>query len=460
MSTAKTFSTINPSTEKKIKTYSYESWPEVSAKLKESVASFSLWKNLSIHQRAQFVKKIAGLLREHADEAAHLMALEMGKPLREGLSEIEKCAMSAEVLAQKASSWLADEEHQVDGHKHYTVFEPLGPILGIMPWNFPFWQVFRFALPTLLAGNTVLMKHADNVTGCSLLIEWLFQKAHFPHGVFQILICNHATAAKLIARPELQGVSLTGSVRAGQAVGKVAGASLKRVVMELGGSDPFVVLPDADISLAARTLVQGRLGNCGQSCVAPKRVILHEQIYDAFIKEFLGLIKNKKLGNPCQKGSDMGPLVNAAARTLIEAQVKDAVKKGAKLLCGGKRPPGKGFFYPPTALSNLKFEMRVFQEEVFGPVISFYKAKSESEMLCLAFHPEFGLGSSVWTRDLKKGEEFARQMNAGLAFVNSLPKSDPHLSFGGIKKSGLGHELGVLGIRSFVNQKNLSIYSN
>jgi acyl-CoA reductase-like NAD-dependent aldehyde dehydrogenase len=453
-----TVTTINPATEEVIKDYDHMSQKEVMAVLDDVHQAFLEWKALSVQQRASYFIKLAGVLRKNKEPYAQLITQEMGKPITEARIEVEKCALTAEFYAEKGEQWLQEEVLEADGREHSVVYQPLGVIFSIMPWNFPFWQVFRFAIPTLFAGNASFLKHASNVTGSALAIEDAFKEAGFPTNVFRVVIADHDTVAGIVSSNLIAGVSLTGSTNAGKRIGALAGKNLKKVVLELGGSDPFIVLEDADLDKAAEQATIGRFLNCGQSCVAAKRFIVVETVVEGFVQRFVANVKGNVLGNPADETTHIGPLVNKEAVEQIENQVKDAVDKGATVLTGGKRPEGKGFFYEPTVLINTTPEMKVVKEEVFGPVAPIIVVADEEEAIKVANTTEFGLGGSVWTKDPERGKRIARQLECGCAFVNSFVKSDPRVPFGGIKESGIGRELSKYGLREFVNVKAINVY--
>jgi succinate-semialdehyde dehydrogenase / glutarate-semialdehyde dehydrogenase len=453
-----TFTTINPATEEMIKEYSHMSQNEVMVILGNVYKAFLEWKTLPVKQRASYFIRLAGVLRNNKEPYAQLTTQEMGKPIIEARAEIEKCAWTAEVYAEKGEQWLREEVLEADGREHRVIYQPLGVIFSIMPWNFPFWQVFRFAIPTLFAGNTSLLKHASNVTGCAMAIEDVFKETGFPENVFRLVIADHDVVAGIVASDTIAGVSLTGSTIAGKRIGELAGKNLKKVVLELGGSDPFIVLEDADLDKAAAQATIGRFLNCGQSCIAAKRFIVVESVVEGFVRRFTQNVKQKVLGNPADESTHLGPLVNKAAVEQIECQVSDAVDKGATILTGGKRPKRKGYFYEPTVLINTTAEMKVIKEEVFGPVAPIIVVADEEEAVKVANATVFGLGGSVWTRDLGRGNKVARQLECGCAFVNSFVKSDPRIPFGGIKGSGIGRELSKYGLREFVNVKAINVY--
>ena len=452
------FETINPATEEIIDEYELMPKEKVISFAKNSKAAFNEWKKLDVSERADYFRKLAKVLRGNKDEYSRLMTIEMGKPIKQSLSEVEKCAWTSEFYAGNAEKWLEEEEVQADGKKHLVVFEPLGTILSIMPWNFPFWQVFRFGVPTLIAGNTSILKHSNQVPQCALAIEDAFMKAGFPANVFKAAVTDHEAIAELVKSDLIQGVSLTGSTAAGSRIAELAGKNLKKVVLELGGSDPFIVLDDADAEFAAKNAVSGRTLNSGQSCISAKRFIVAKNIADEFEKKFAELAEALIVDDPMNMETDVGPLASKDGLNAIESQVNDAIQKGAKVLSGGKRLERKGYFYKPTVLSDVKMNMRVVTEEVFGPVAPLIIVGNEDEAIQVANNSEFGLGASIWTKDENRGLKIAHQLEVGDVFINSIVKSDPRMPFGGIKKSGIGRELSHFGLKEFVNVKGINIY--
>ncbi len=448
--------TINPATGEVIKEYPLMPPEEVLKVSKEAHKEFLEWRQLSIGDRIPYFKELASVLQSNKEKYAHLITKEMGKPLKESIAEVKKCAWCAEIYAENGEQWLQEEVLEADGKEHKVIYQPLGVILSIMPWNFPFWQAFRFGIPTLIAGNASVLKHARNVTGCALAIEEAFREAGFPRNLFRTIIADHQTVADLVSSEHIAGVSLTGSIDAGRRIGELAGRNLKKIVLELGGSDPFIVLDDADMEKAAEHAVKGRFMNCGQSCIAAKRFIVMGEVLDEFTEKFVAEVRKKTVGDPFH--ADIGPLVNKNAVEEMDALVHDAVQKGATVLWGGKRREGKGYFYEPTILCNTTLAMRVMKEEVFGPVAPIIVVKDDKEAVRVANNSEFGLGGSVWTKDLERGELIARQLECGCTFINSFVKSDPRIPFGGIKKSGIGRELSKYGLREFVNIKAINIY--
>ncbi|RMF28886.1 MAG: NAD-dependent succinate-semialdehyde dehydrogenase [Bacteroidetes bacterium] len=448
---------INPATGELLNSYPVHSPEEVSARLAQAESAWKSWRRLSFEERARPMLRLAELLRERRQELGRTITLEMGKPIREAVAEVEKCAWVCEHYAEHAAAFLQDEPAATDASESFVTFQPLGPVLAVMPWNFPFWQVFRFAAPALMAGNVGLLKHASNVSGCALQMEALFREAGFPEGAFAALLIPASRVAELIARPEVKAVTLTGSTEAGRAVAEAAGRHLKKTVLELGGSDPYVVLEDADLELAAQVCVQSRLINTGQSCIAAKRFIVVEAVFEPFTERVLTRLKQIRLGDPLNPETDIGPLARFDLRDELHRQVEESLRAGARCLLGGKPPTElPGAFYPPTLLTEVRPGMPAFDEELFGPVAALIRARDETEALQLANQSPFGLGAAVFTRDPERGRRIARnELEAGNCFVNGLVKSDPRLPFGGIKASGYGRELGRYGILEFVNVKSV-----
>lgn len=452
------FETMNPATGQPITSYDEMPAGEVLDVAQQVHRAFLDWRTLSVEERVPYVRRLADVLRGNKEEYAELMTREMGKPIQEARSEVEKCAWMADVYADNAPAWLADEPVEADGLEHYVVFQPLGVILAVMPWNFPFWQALRCAVPALLAGNAVLLKHASVCTGCGLAVESAIQEAGLPEDVFRTIIAGHAAIERLIASNLIRGVSLTGSVAAGRAVAEQGGRHLKKMVLELGGSDPFIVLDDVNVDFVAEQATTGRMLNTGQSCIAAKRFIVHEAVADGFIEAFADRMERLRVGDPLDEATEVGPLVDGNAVGQMASFVADAVEKGATVVTGGSRLDRPGFFFEPTVLADVTREMRVAREEVFGPVAPVFTVSGEAEAVSLANDSRFGLGGSVWTRNAKRGMSIARQVDAGCLFVNHITKSDPRLPFGGIKQSGVGRELSRYGPREFVNVKTLNRY--
>jgi succinate-semialdehyde dehydrogenase/glutarate-semialdehyde dehydrogenase len=448
---------INPATAEAINTYDEMTPEEVASSITQSHEVWQSWRTTTFAERAELIKKTATILRDRSTELARLMAAEMGKPLKQGIAEVEKCAWACEYYAENAEAHLAPDITKTEASKSYVSFEPLGVVLAVMPWNFPLWQVFRFAAPALMAGNVGVLKHSSSVPGCALVIEEIFTEAGFPKGAFRTLLIPSGRVQSVIEHRFVRAVTLTGSTPAGKAVAAQAGAALKKTVLELGGSDPYVVLEDADLDHAVQTCVNSRLINCGQSCIAAKRFIVLEPIIEAFTAKFVALMKAKKVGDPFIDGTDIGPLARHDLRDDLHKQVLASIEHGAKLLLGGKIPPGKGAYYTPTVLADVKPGMPAYDDELFGPVAAIIKAKDEVDAVRIANDTIFGLGAAVFTKDVERGERIARKLEAGSAFVNSLVASDPRLPFGGIKQSGYGRELGSYGIKEFVNAKTIYV---
>lgn len=416
------------------------------------------WQLVALDEKARKLRNAARVLEEEKEALSMLITREMGKPIKAAQAEIEKCAWTCLYYAQNAERFLRDEFVVTDAAKSYIAYRPIGPLLAIMPWNFPFWQVFRFAAPNLMAGNTILLKHAPNVPGCALAIASIFEKAGYPKGVFNSLLIPQKKVKRLIKNRLVRGVTLTGSVGAGRAVAAEAGKALKKTVLELGGSDPYLILEDADIAKAARTCAQSRLLNNGQSCIGAKRFIVLEPVYKDFLDAFRAEMGKAVLGDPLEQQTTLGPLARADLREQLHSQVKQSRKKGAKIILGGKKAKGKGYYYPPTILAGVQRGMPAYHEELFGPVASVMKAQNEREAVRLANDTLFGLGAGIFTQDLERGERLAREhLQAGSCFVNEMVKSDPRLPFGGIKNSGYGRELSHYGLREFTNPKTVYI---
>jgi succinate-semialdehyde dehydrogenase/glutarate-semialdehyde dehydrogenase len=449
---------INPANGEIIKEYEELTLQEVEKIISQMNLEQQKWKSKSFSEKSTLMKKAAEILRENADNYAKLMALEMGKPIKSGRAEANKCAWVCDYYAENAETFLKPEMVETDADKSFVSFQPLGIIFAIMPWNFPFWQVFRFAAPALMAGNAGLLKHAPNVPGCALAIEEVFHKARFPNHIFRSLIIDVILAKKIIENPLIRAVTITGSTRAGKAVAAEAGAMVKKCVLELGGSDPYIILEDALIEDSVQTSVASRLINSGQSCIAAKRFIIVEKVYDEFEKQFVEEMKKYKMGDPLEEDTNIGPQARFDLRDELHRQVTESVEKGAKILMGGKIPDLAGAYYPQTVLTNVSKGMPAFDEELFGPVASLIKVKDEEEAIKVANKTEFGLGAAVFTKDIKKGERIATEdLEAGVCFVNEFVRSDPRLPFGGIKESGYGRELSHHGIKEFMNIKTIYI---
>ena len=449
---------INPANLEVIQTYQASPPSEIKKIINAANEAFESWKKTSFNQRSKLMFNAAGVLRNNIDEYSRLMTLEMGKPFTQSKAEVEKCAWVCEYYAENAEKFLADELIKTDAAKSFVTFQSLGVVLAVMPWNFPFWQVFRFAAPGLMAGNAGILKHASNVSGCALAIEKVFLESGFPENLFRTILVPSSEMEEVIKNDNIKAVTLTGSVPAGKAVAKTAGSVLKKTVMELGGSDPYIILEDADIEMAAETCVTARLINGGQSCIAAKRFIIVEKVYNEFEKRFIETMKAKKMGDPFDETNHIGPQASVSLRDELHQQVEKSIKLGAKLMLGGTIPETEGAWYLPTVLSNVKKGMPAYDEELFGPVAALIKAKDENEAIEIANDSIFGLGAAVFTGDVEKGEKIAKEkINAGCCFVNAFVKSDPRLPFGGIKDSGYGRELSSFGIREFVNIKSVYV---
>ncbi|MEW6237819.1 MAG: NAD-dependent succinate-semialdehyde dehydrogenase [Candidatus Omnitrophota bacterium] len=449
---------INPADGKVLKTYEETKPEEVNSILEKSKEAFYRWRKTRYKERAERMKAAAGVLREKADEYARLMALEMGKPIREGRAEAQKCAWVCEYYAEKAEAFLQPEIVETDAGKSFVCFQPIGLILAVMPWNFPFWQVFRFAAPALMAGNAGLLKHASNVPGCALAIEDVFRRAGFPENIFSTLLIGGGRVEAVIEDPRIKAVTLTGSAPAGAAVARKAGEMLKKTVLELGGSDPYLILEDADLEQAVEVCAASKTINCGQSCIAAKRFIVVDSRREDFERLFVERLSRVKMSDPLQEESMIGPMARRDLRDELHRQVVKSMELGARCILGGSIPQGAGAFYPPTVLANVKKGMPAYEEELFGPVAAIIYAKNEEDAIRIANDSRFGLGAAVFTRDQAKGERLAEEeLEAGCCFVNAFVKSDPRLPFGGVKESGYGRELSHYGIKEFVNIKTVYI---
>ncbi|MDP2365773.1 MAG: NAD-dependent succinate-semialdehyde dehydrogenase [Ignavibacteria bacterium] len=449
---------INPANNKPIKNYNEMTSEESGKLILDTNEVYEGWKETPFSHRTELMRNAAKVLRNNSDEYAILMTIEMGKPIVQSRAEVEKCAWVCDYYAENAEKFLADEIIKTEAAKSFVSYRPLGVILAIMPWNFPFWQVFRFAVPNLMAGNAGLLKHASNVSGCALAIEDIFRQAGFPENLFRTLLVTSKNVNEVISNNLVQAVTITGSVPAGKSVASLAGSLIKKTVLELGGSDPYIVLEDADLEKAAMSCVTSRLINAGQSCIAAKRFIIVESVYNEFEKLYLDFMSQKKMGDPLDEKNDLGPQASFQLRDELHDQVLRSVKQGAELILGGTIPEMEGAYYPPTILRNVKPGMAAFDEELFGPVAALIKAKDEDEAINLANKSVFGLGAAIFTKDLEKGELIAKEkLNAGCCFVNDFVKSDPRLPFGGIKESGYGRELSAFGIKEFVNIKTVYI---
>ncbi len=448
---------INPATGQVLRVYEEHRRDEVERRLARASLVQPGFARLPVADRTAWLSAAADRLRDRRQDLAGLMTDEMGKTLASALAEVDKCEWVCRYYAEQAGAFLTDEVVETGARESRVRLEPLGVVLAIMPWNFPLWQVFRFAAPALAAGNAGLLKHASNVPGCAIAIEEVFLAAGFPPGAFQTLLIPAARAEALISDPRVAAVTLTGSEPAGRAVGAAAGRSLKKSVLELGGSDPFVVLGDADVEAAVRTAVQARIINNGQSCIAAKRFIVTEDCAAEFEDRFVRLVEGLRVGDPRDPDTEVGPLATADIRAELHGQVERTVAAGATIRAGGSLPPGDGFYYPPTVLTEVPLDSPAAREELFGPVAPLFRAADAEEALALANDTEFGLGAAVWTRDPDLAGRFIDEVQAGSVFVNGLVASDPRLPFGGIKRSGYGRELGIYGMREFMNVKTVWI---
>jgi succinate-semialdehyde dehydrogenase/glutarate-semialdehyde dehydrogenase len=453
-----TIRAINPATGEVVASYD-ETTPEACAGIIESVhGAFLAWRRAPFGQRSAPMRRAAQILRENAAEYARLMAREMGKAVKEGAAEVRKCATVCDFYAENAERFLAREPIATEARKSFIAFNPLGVVLAVMPWNFPFWQVFRFAAPGLMAGNAAVLKHASNVPGCATAIEEIFRKAGFPENLFRTLMIGSGQVEALIENPLIRAATLTGSGPAGRAIARKAGEMLKKTVLELGGSDPYLILEDADLELAAKVSARGRLINGGQSCIAAKRFLAVEKIRRRFEELFVEKMSAAKMGDPLDEKTEIGPQARHDLRDALHAQVEASVAKGARCLLGGKIPDGPGAYYPPTVLTDVRKGTPAYDEELFGPVAAIIPVKDEEEAIAAANDSVFGLGAAVITGDLARGERIAAErIESGCVFVNDYVRSDPRLPFGGIKESGYGRELSAYGIREFVNIKTVYI---
>ena len=442
---------INPATEELLATFEEFTADQVDRALDEATAAYRKWRKSSFAERSRLMLQAAAYIRANKERFAGLMTAEMGKPIVESEGEIEKCAWNCEYYAEMAPEFLANRPAKSSASESYVAFEPLGTVLAVMPRNFPFWQVIRFAAPALMAGNAAVLKHASNVPQCALAVEEIFRESGFPSGLFQTLLIPGSGVEAVIDDNRIQAVTLTGSDSTGSRVAAASGRNLKKAVLELGGSDPFIVLADADLEGAARTAARARNQNTGQSCIAAKRFIVEEAVADEFERRFVDEVSAMKVGDPTQRDTNVGPLARNDLREDLEKQVERTLDEGAKLLLGGSRPERKGYFYMPTILSNVTPEMTAFREETFGPAAAVIRARNPDHAVALANDSEYGLGGALWTRDIERGKRMAREIESGAVFINGMTASDPRLPFGGIKRSGYGRELSDFGIREFVN---------
>ena len=448
---------INPATGEKLKEFAAFDDAEIEKRLKRAEKAFAHHRREPIAKRAQLMMAAASLLEQEKDRLARTMTLEMGKLFRAAQEEIAKCIRGCRFYAENGERFLEDEAAQTDAARSYVRYYPLGPVLAVMPWNFPFWQVFRFAAPALLAGNVGLLKHAANVPQCALAIEEIFCRAGFDEGIFQTLLIEAQQVEKVIVDPRVQAVTLTGSEKAGSAVASTAARHIKKSVLELGGSDPFIVMPSSDFESTLRTAIKARTINNGQSCIAAKRFLVADEVYDEFLRQFVERMRALKVGDPFDETTEIGPLATEHILQGVHEQVQKSIAAGAKLLTGGNRIHGPGFFYEPTVLVDVPSDSPAYREEIFGPVASFFRVRDAADAIEIANDTSFGLGASAWTNDRAEQELFASEIETGMVFINAMVVSDPRLPFGGVKRSGFGRELGVAGIREFTNAKTIWI---
>ena len=446
---------INPHSLQEIATYDPYDDAKIGHLITAADAAFQHWRTTSFAERAVRMHAAGQVLRQRATELAALMANEMGKVLKDGVAEIGKCADCCDFYAENAEKFLANQSVATDAAESYIAYDPLGVILAVMPWNFPFWQVMRFAAPALMAGNVGLLKHASNASGCALAIQDVFEEAGFPRNVFTTLLVEGTRVEQIIRHRLVRAVTLTGSTPAGKSVAAIAGSELKKSVLELGGSDAYIVLADADLDLAVQTCVKSRLVNGGQSCIAAKRFIVVKSVREEFTRRYVEAFRKIRIGDPTDPQSDIGPMARVDLRDQIHDQVCRSVAQGARLLTGGEVPRQTGAYYPPTVLADVRPGMVAFDEEIFGPVAAIIEAEDDADAVALANHSDFGLGSAIFTSDKRNADYIARQIDAGCVFVNALVKSDVRLPFGGVKHSGYGRELSWFGIQEFVNIKTV-----
>ncbi|MEV4764453.1 NADP-dependent succinic semialdehyde dehydrogenase [Micromonospora chokoriensis] len=450
--------TTNPATGQVLKTYEAMSTEQLDGAIERTHLAYQQLRATTVDQRARWMNAAADLLDAERDEIARIMTTEMGKTYASAQAEVTKCATAARFYADKAPAFLADEPADsaaVKATRAFIRYQPIGVVLAVMPWNFPLWQVMRFAAPALMAGNTGLLKHASNVPQTALLLEDVFRRAGFPEGAFTTVLVGSDAVDRILSDPRVRAATLTGSEPAGRSIAQIAGRELKKTVLELGGSDPFVVMPSADVDRAAEVATTARCQNNGQSCIAAKRFIVHTDVFDAFAEKFAANMAALRVGDPMDANTDVGPLASERGRDEVHAQVRDAVDNGATVLCGGELPGGDGWFYPPTVVTDLTPQMRMWSEEVFGPVAGLFRVSSYEEAIEVANGTNFGLGSNAWTRDPDEQERFATDLDAGNVFVNGMTTSYPELPFGGVKNSGYGRELSALGMREFCNTKTV-----
>ena len=451
------FESINPATEQVLARYAIMSAEALTVALEEARTTAMVWSRVEVELRAAMLERVAVLLDAKREEFAQLITAEVGKPIAEARAELDKCALLCRYYAEHAVGFLADQRTQSGTQESVLSYQPLGTVLGIMPWNFPFWQVFRFAVPVMTAGNVALLKHAPNTCGCALAIEALFLEAGYPQGVLRALLIEINQVESVIEHDAVQGVALTGSDKAGAAVAALAGRAIKKTVLELGGSDPYLICEDADLDLAAKKCVQSRLNNCGQTCISAKRLLVYRSVLEAFTEKVLNEIAQRRQGDPVVEANDLGPMARADLLVNLQRQVDASVAAGARLLLGGETPQDVGLFYPPSVLTDVCPGMPAFDEEVFGPVVTLIPVADDAEALVLANQSAYGLGAAVFTQDVERAKRLAHQLECGVCFINDFVKSDPRLPFGGIKRSGYGREMSAIGIREFVNVKTVCV---
>ncbi len=448
---------INPATGEKVQEFSAFDDAEMEKRLARAEKAFSKYRRTTFTDRSVLLEVAAELLFQEKKKFAEIITLEMGKLFRDSVAEIEKCARGCRFYAENSERFLEDEAAQTDAAESYVKYQPLGPVLAIMPWNFPFWQVFRFAAPALMAGNVGLLKHASNVPQCALAIEEIFCRSGFEDGVFQTLLIEPEQVEKVIVDPRVKAVTLTGSEKAGSAVASTAAREIKKSVLELGGSDAFIVMPSADFERALSTAVKARTINTGQSCIAAKRFMIADQIYDEFLNQFVERMRALKVGDPMDEATELGPLATEHILQGVHDQIQKSIAAGAKLLTGGNRIHGPGFFYEPTVFIEIPEDSPAYREEVFGPVASIFRVRDADDAIAMANDTSFGLAASAWTNNPEEQELFTSELETGMVFINALVASDPRLPFGGVKRSGFGRELGTVGIREFTNTKTIWI---
>ncbi len=449
---------VNPHNNKKIKSYQNSTDEDIKQAIKLSELAYHEWKNINTKKRTFHIESIISNLKQHIHSNSLMISNEMGKPIKESIDEIKKCILLCEYYKENIETFLEDKVLLSDkNNRSIMTYEPLGIILGIMPWNFPFWQVFRFVIPTILSGNVVIVKHASNVTGCLLAIDKVFKESTFPSNIFNFLIIKSEVVKKIIKHPKIQAISITGSEKAGMSVASLSGRLIKKNVLELGGSDPFIVFENADITRAVEYAVKSRMLNTGQSCIAAKRFIIHESIVDRFVQDVKSKLSDLVIGNPSDPMTNIGPLARDDLRIELHRYVSDSIKLGANLICGGEMVDGDGFYYKPTILTGIKKDMPVYFKEIFGPVFAIMSFKTDSEAIQLANDSAYGLGASIWSSNIEKATNISKQIETGMVTINDMMKSDPRLPFGGIKLSGYGREMSSLGIKEFINIKTITI---